>query len=192
MAAMTPAEAVTFLAKRVAEQARVEGNPFSAVEERVLRWSEVIPGLEHSPDLMDQFDATYDSDEYESKVARLLKTARQSDSQAGSDSQWQEALTALRDQDAYILVMCEHARVEAPRRKGDQLKLLLAGIGVAILMVFGVATFAPYRDRLEHLADQVTDREKLVAYFSLIGATLIAAWLWRRWWNRKMDHLGGK
>src|SRR4051794_21595162 len=99
MAAMTPAEAVTFLAKRVAEQARVEGNPFSAVEERVLRWSEVIPGLEHSPDLMDQFDATYDSDEYESKVARLLKTARQSDSQTGSDSQWQEALTALRDQD---------------------------------------------------------------------------------------------
>src|SRR4051812_34837749 len=103
---MTPQAAVEYFAQRVEAQAKSEGLVLSPPEKRMLRWSEVTPGLEASAELNDAFEAACDTDEYEERVAGLLKRAKR-DSGAAEAAIWEEAVQALRDQDAYILVMLD-------------------------------------------------------------------------------------
>jgi hypothetical protein len=105
---MTPQEAVDFFAQQVTRQAEREGAPLTQPEQRMLRWSEVIPGLECSAELNDEFEEVTDSKTFEEKVRELLKRAKPA---AGSPeaASWDEALAALRGEDAYILVMLTQA-----------------------------------------------------------------------------------
>jgi len=87
-----------------------------------------------------EFERNYDSDEYDAKVAGLLKRARdrdQKDSPA-REQQWRDALHALQKEDHYILVMVSHAFGSAPSSKSrlrDFLIYIAVGIGIALLLV---------------------------------------------------------
>ena len=103
-------QARAFLADRAIEQAAREQVPLSDIEKRMLTFSETIDA---EPDYAASaaFDEQCNEEEYEAKVAGLLKRAYARDKENSNLGLWKAALRALRDQDCYILVMVNQARL---------------------------------------------------------------------------------
>ena len=76
---MDSAAAKEFLISRVIEEARADGVTLSEVERKMLYFTEVHPSLPDIYDVNEQFERNYDRDEYEAKISRLLKNARDRD-----------------------------------------------------------------------------------------------------------------
>jgi hypothetical protein len=57
------------------------------------------------------FERDFNDEEYEAKVAMLLKRAYQQDMKSGEETAWDSALTELADEDLYLLVMIERAGI---------------------------------------------------------------------------------
>lgn len=130
MPRMTPREAVEYLAQQATLQAEREGKPLDMLEQRMLRWSEVIPGLEHAIEFNEEFEREHDTSEFEQKTVGLLQRAR-----PDASPTWDNALAALRGQDAYILVMVRQAGLNMPPSLRDQLWLLLWGVVISAVML---------------------------------------------------------
>jgi len=103
-------QARAFLADRVIEQAAREQVPLSHIEKRMLTFSET---MDAEPDYAASaaFDEQCNEEEYEAKVAGLLKRAYARDKENNNLGLWKAALRALRDQDCYVLVMVDQARL---------------------------------------------------------------------------------
>jgi hypothetical protein len=162
----TPRSAVRFLAWRVEEQAQREQVPLSQPERKMLLFSEVEEP-ETAAGITEAFGEQED-DKYETKVSGLLKRAHDYDCEHGQEQAWDDALTALRGADYYILVMASQAGIRpsqagirpsqagirSPRPPGDTLKLLLTAIAVVIIALplgFLMMTYGPGAwKRFEH------------------------------------------
>lgn len=70
-------EAKDFLVQKAAEQAEREGLPLSDLEKRMMYFTESDDAVENPTALHEEFEAAYDSTEYESKIAGLLGRAYQ-------------------------------------------------------------------------------------------------------------------
>ena len=190
---MIPQEAVEYLAQQAEVQANREGPQLSQPEKRMLRWSEVIPGMEASIELNDAFEAACDTDEYEERIAGLLKRAKPA-SGTPEAKRWDDAVAALRDQDAYILVMLGPAASSASRSLKDQLALLfwgtLAGGVVATLAVLS----AVYEDAIHQFMQRYawTDRQRIAITVGAFAVVLAVGWIWRAWWSRQVERLFGE
>jgi hypothetical protein len=151
-----PAESITsnpdasrareFLVTRVVEQAAQEHIPLSDIERRMLSFSET---MDAEPDFAasEAFDQQCDQDEYEKKVTALVKNAYSLDKSRGQADAWEQALSALMDQDFYLLVMVEKAGVTArvPSWMPSKKEAFLIG---TFILVFGAgAYFLAFRVR---------------------------------------------
>ncbi len=89
-------EAKDFLVTQTAEQAALEGVPLSDLEKRMMYFK-----------LNDEFEAQYDSQEFETKIAKLLHHAhtRIRKENTGKARLWRDAIRVLRKGDHYILVL---------------------------------------------------------------------------------------
>jgi hypothetical protein len=127
-------EAKEFLVSRIVEEAQREGIALSEVERKMLYFSETNWTLPDIDTVSDEFDRDYDQDDYEKKIAHLVKGAYTRDLRDSGDEypKWWPAIRLLSKQDHYILVMIRQAGL---RPRGDQLKLLGAGMVVASLFV---------------------------------------------------------
>lgn len=149
-----------FLLSKIDEQARRDGVALDEIERRMFLFSESSgkPDFEAN----EKFDKEYDSDAYESKVAKLLgrSFARDRKTEDGKAS-WKDGLKALSREDFYGLVMVDQAKI--PRQREipgvdeslgaflvELLPLALVEIGV--LVVGSVLVFQPARFGL-HLPD---------------------------------------
>lgn len=112
----TPAAAKQFLIQRVLEQAGQEGVSLSEPERYMLGFSEVN-GPPPDRAKVGQFDEQCDSDEYEAKIAGLIRRAHAADKRRGQDASWTDALKALSGEDHYILVMVGQAGLKVPISK---------------------------------------------------------------------------
>ncbi len=116
---MDSTAAKNFLISKVIEEAQIEHVSLSDVEKKMLHFTEVHPSLPDLDELNAEFERDYDADEYEAKIASLLKTARDRDGKESSSGEqhWKDALHALKKEDHYILVMIGQAfgRVSASR-----------------------------------------------------------------------------
>jgi hypothetical protein len=135
-----------FLVSQIARQAALEHVPLSEVERKMLYYTESYESLPDIAAVAEQFDAEYDSAEYESKISRLIANAidrlkRESPSERDT---WDDAVKYLRKEDHYILVMIhemadptiENDSAVVPRPDWrDQWKLLGAGIATAAVLV---------------------------------------------------------
>ena len=143
---MDSAAAKQFLISKVIEQAAVEHVPLSDVEKKMLYFTEVHPSLPDLYEVNAEFERNYDTDEYEAKVASLLKTARTRDRQESpsGEQQWKDALDALKREDHYILVMVyrafpEYREILLPTHRVRDYMIYIA-IGIAIVFVcIGIA-----------------------------------------------------
>ena len=139
---MDAVSAKEFLISRVIQQANSEHVPLSEVEKKMLHFTEVHPTLPDIYDINAEFERDYNSDEYETKIAHLLKNARLRDGEESParEREWKDALDALKKEDHYILVMVGQAFEFGPASGGehrvrDLLIYVLAGIGI-VLFIF--------------------------------------------------------
>ena len=144
---MDSAAAKEFLISRVIKEAEADGVTLSEVERKMLYFTEVHPSLPDIYEVNEQFERDYDSDEYEAKISRLLKNARDRDRKqsAGGEQAWKDALNALRKEDHYILVMAGQAFSTVLGTSGrehrvrDFLIYVAVGIALVVLLVVYVA-----------------------------------------------------
>jgi len=104
-------EAKDFLVQQTAEQARREGVSLSDLEKRMMYFTETEDAVENPIALNEEFEAQYDTSQYESKIAGLLGRAYNRLKEEGSQEiqTWDEAIRELKRGDHYILVMwAEH------------------------------------------------------------------------------------
>ena len=132
LSAAQPAESAKhFLISKVLSQAEKDGIRLSDLEKRMLNFSE---GSASADDIeaAENFDSGYDSDAYEAKIARLLRSAYLYDAKRGRRHQWQAALDALRNEDWYILVMLQQAGIKTGI--GWQVSILFICVGLELLI----------------------------------------------------------
>jgi hypothetical protein len=135
-------EAKEFLVAQTAEQAALEGVPLSDLEKRMMYFTESGYVPEDPLRLNDEFEAEYDTEEYEAKISRLLHHAyyrlRKEDDAARKN--WNLAIRSLRRGDHYLMVIWDLA---PPGEKplGDSLKLFVSSLGIIALafLVFFIA-----------------------------------------------------
>jgi hypothetical protein len=70
---MNVREAKEFLVDQTAKQAVIDGVPFSDLEKRMMYLSESDPTCEDPVALNEEFASQYSCEEYERKIARLLR-----------------------------------------------------------------------------------------------------------------------
>jgi hypothetical protein len=106
----------------------------------MLYFTDVHPSLPGIYETYAEFERDYDSNEYEVKIASLLKNARDRDrNESPSREQgWKDALDALRKEDHYILVMVGQAFGSiSGTRKSSRLRdlLIYVAIGVGLVLI---------------------------------------------------------
>jgi|SRR5690348_2127147 len=100
----------------------------------MLYFSETHWTLPDMNAISDEFDRTCNQDDYEEKVAVLVRSAYKRVLRDSNQEyeKWWAAVRLLSKQDHYILVMIRKA---ALRPRGDQIKLLGTGIAIAALFI---------------------------------------------------------
>lgn len=138
---MDPIVAKQFLISRVAEEAAMERVELSDVEKKMLHFTEAGGLSPEMASVVAQFETHYDSDEYESKIVGLLKNAYDRDLGQSLQTAWDDAISALKAEDHYILVMVHSAfphyrRAILPtHRVRDYVIYIAIGIGVVAACV---------------------------------------------------------
>lgn len=131
---MTVRRAKEFLASQVVQEAEREKIPFSEIERKMLYFSETGWTLPDIMDVDEEFDSSYDRDEYEGKAARLIRGsyARACSGQARTYEEWWASIRTLDKGDHYLSVMI---RLAGLRTKHDQLKLFLTAMGLVAVFL---------------------------------------------------------
>ncbi len=130
-------EAKRFFVDKIVAQAVAEGEPLSNSERQMLNFSEA------DPESIDPASVDPGGDEYEAKIAGLLKRAylRDLSSDPGAKALYRDAHAVLSEGDHYLLVMTEKALGRAKPRGALArvgLFMLLAVPGVLAVLLAGV------------------------------------------------------
>ncbi len=110
MGSASVTKAKKFLVNRVIEQAKQDGISLSEIEICMLGFSEATASAKDM-EAAAIFERDCNDEEYEAKVAKLIKNAYQQDKESGKEEAWNSALAELADEDMYIFVMMEHAGI---------------------------------------------------------------------------------
>ena len=99
----TQSEAKRFFATKTIERARTEGVVLSDAERRMLYWAESDPEFKADPTLVEQLASEMSDEDYEAKIAALLKNALAADSaiDSGAPQVWRKARSVLEQGDHY-------------------------------------------------------------------------------------------
>jgi hypothetical protein len=140
---MDSTAAKEFLISKIIEEARIKHVVLSETEKKMLYFTEVQPSLPDIYEVHAEFERNYDSDEYEAKIAGLLRNARtrDQDESAAQAQEWKDALDALKKEDHYILVMVQQAfgagsATGDEHRVRDFLIYVAVGVGIVLLVIF--------------------------------------------------------
>jgi hypothetical protein len=170
-------EAKDFLVTQTAEQAALESVPLSELEKRMMYFIESGYVPEDPIKLKEEFEAEYDSYEYEAKISRLLHHAyrRLSKENDATCKNWDHAIRCLRHGDHYLLVMWDSAP-SGERSPGDSLKLFASALGVialGLLVVFIASKFEPQWRWLQKNIPLPNPHVLLGVFLALLVAGLI-------------------
>jgi hypothetical protein len=129
-------DAKDFLVSRIVSEAELEGVPFNETERKELYFSESGWTLPDMDRVNDEFERSYDQDDYERKIASLIRNARERDGHTNPEDKklWTEAIGILRKEDHYILVMIKQAGIST-RPRGDFAWLLVTGLGMVGFLI---------------------------------------------------------
>jgi hypothetical protein len=118
---MNNKQAKDFLADQAAQQAALDRTLLSDLERRMMYFTESDPASCDDPvSLHDEFEAKYDTAEYEAKMSRLLSRAyrRLKTDNPGGKLQWDDAVSTLKKGDHYVLLLLRQTP-PANNRTGD-------------------------------------------------------------------------
>lgn len=114
----TQSEAKRFFVDKVIERARNEGVSLSSAERWMLLFSESDPEFDVEPDRVNELESEMSDEEYEGKIAGLLKRSFAADVAADASTRaiWQQAHSVLDQGDHYIQIMIDRAVAMEPKR----------------------------------------------------------------------------
>jgi hypothetical protein len=131
-------QAKQFLVQQTAEQAALENVQLTDLERRMMYFTENDSASCENPiELNQEFEAQYDTGEYELKISRLLRHAykRLKDEDAGNLRNWNQAIRTLRKGDHYILLLWDLKPTSDLKPESVELG---PRIGIAIAWGFGL------------------------------------------------------
>jgi hypothetical protein len=172
-------QAKDFIVDQTVEQAALEGVQLADVEKRMMYFTESDPASCDNPiELNDEFEAQYETKDYETKISRLLHHAyrRLKEGNPEQVRNWDQAIRTLRKGDHYLLVM-----VDQSSESGVAWWMpILWGIGIAIL-IFILMIVEPALDQKGLIPRWVfgwisDDRQTQKFQFSLILYGSIGLW----------------
>ena len=104
-------QAKRFFVDRIVAQAATDGIPLSEAERQMLGFSESDPEYVVDPALVDRLEREISDDDYEAKVADLIRRAWKHDVESDPNARetYREALAVLNESDHYILIMIDRA-----------------------------------------------------------------------------------
>jgi hypothetical protein len=190
---MNPKQAKDFLRQQTAEQAALEGVPFSDIEKRMMYFTESDASCENPLELNEKFEAQFDTQKYEAKISRLLLRARErlKREDPAKARTWDQSIRALRKGDHYILVLwdinppSEHRIRDSFQLLGLSL-LLVAGIGVAAVLA---AKYNISLDRFRGYLPAPNPRRELILYVAqallVFGGLRLFIWMPLDWFQRR-------
>jgi len=143
---MDSTTAKQFLISKVIGEAELEHISLSEVEKKMLYFTESNPSFPDIYEVNAEFERTCDSDEYEMKISRLLRNAREVDRKESllKEQQWKDALEALKNEDHYILVMAGEAFGWRPNLNNEKHRVrnkvihVAAWIGAVLLVILKI------------------------------------------------------
>jgi|SRR6267378_1737922 len=108
---MNPADAKQFIIARLIAEAEVEQVNLSEVEKKMLQFTEAERATQDMAEAVAEFERSCDCDEYQSKVISLLKSARARDLVQSHQRKhvWSDSISAIKQEDHYILVIIDCA-----------------------------------------------------------------------------------
>ncbi len=164
MPGLTERQAKEYLVERIVAEARREEVPLSEVERKMLYFTESGWTLPNILEVNTEFEQDYDNDEYEQKIAGLIREIEKQNETASEDehSRWDDAVVKLSEGDHYLLILIGLGR-SSPA--GPLSKWLPAG------NFYGTGKARPKGDflRLFVLA--------LAVVFAMFAAVVIESWL---------------
>ncbi len=106
-------DAKEFLVGQIVLQAQRDRVSLTEVERKMLYFSETDWTLSDIIEVNEQFDREYDQDEYEKKIASIIRNAIKQARNEGKETgdTWSDAIRFLRKEDHYLLVMMDEAGV---------------------------------------------------------------------------------
>jgi hypothetical protein len=135
-------EAKEFLASQIAEEAQRESTPLSEIERKMLYFSETGWTLPDIMEVNEKFDSAYDQDDYEHKIANLIRKAyRRACGDEASYEKWRTSISILNRGDHYLSVMI---RIAGLRPRHDQLKLFLTAMAIVVVIISGILLSIKY------------------------------------------------
>jgi hypothetical protein len=136
---MNAKQAKDFLVQQAAEQAALESVALSEVEKKMMYFTESDPdSCEYPYEVNDEFEAQYETAEYEAKTSRLLHHAYNRLKQQDPERKrlWDQAIRKLREGDHYFLVLWDTSP-PSDHPTWDFFKVL--GASLLLLVVVGIA-----------------------------------------------------
>jgi hypothetical protein len=135
-------QAKDFLVEQTAQQAALENIPLSNLEKRMMYFTESTDATEDPIALNDEFEAHYDSGEYEAKISRLLKNAHRRLKQENPEKfrVWGQATRILQKGDHYIIILLGPS--SSSRRHTFHYRQLAWPVISLTLFVIGFIAFA--------------------------------------------------
>ena len=125
------------MVSNIVAEAQRENIALSEVERKMLYFTESGWTLPDMMQVNEDFDRNYDQNEYEKKIARLVRNAGrriEKDSLENYDKWW-AAIRFLQREDHYISVMI---RLAGLRPRGDQLRLFVTALGIVTLILIWI------------------------------------------------------
>jgi hypothetical protein len=149
---MRVSEAKDFLVQQTAEEAALEGVPLSNLEKRMMYFTETGECPEDPLTLNEEFDKEYDTDEYETKIKKLLANAhrRLKKEQSPALAEWEESLKVFDQTDDYILILCDRspfARLANPEAF-PSVSFFVFRLGFLVLAVYAAWNFLTFLLRI--------------------------------------------
>jgi hypothetical protein len=160
-----------FIVSEIADQAIRAGTPLSETERKMLFFSESAPNARELADLAEAFDREYDQDEYERKIASLIRAARKRADKTRAAA-WSAALQRLDASDRYLGAMLD----ETVRSQS----VALSRRGVVAVLVL-LAGFVLYQVGLGWYLGHTPARDEEAFYTWLAAMAFAVAYVASRW-----------
>jgi len=145
-------KALEFLADAITAEAERTGIPLSEVEQKMLYFSETAWTLPNILEINEEFERSYNTDEYESKIAGLIQSFLQRAQTENPDEleKWSNAVERISEEDYYLQVMINAAPTRTGwiwrwlptssssplrRQPGDRWRLIVFAIAFIVGMV---------------------------------------------------------
>jgi hypothetical protein len=105
----TEREAKEYLIAQIVGEAEREAIPLSDIERKMLYFSETGWTLPNILKINAEFEPEYDNDEYEQKIAGLVREIEKRNEAENKDAQstWDDAVAKLSEGDHYLLVLID-------------------------------------------------------------------------------------